>query len=44
MFVVFFFNYILLSAHLGMDPISISLEEDTGKEAVMYESKVCSHR
>ncbi|XP_065688271.1 molybdenum cofactor sulfurase isoform X1 [Patagioenas fasciata] len=28
----------------GMDPISISLEEDTGKEAVMYESKVCSHR
>ncbi|NXW94868.1 MOCOS sulfurase, partial [Alopecoenas beccarii] len=28
----------------GMDPISVSLEEDTGKEAAIYESKVCSHR
>uniref|UniRef100_A0A669PAQ5 Molybdenum cofactor sulfurase n=1 Tax=Phasianus colchicus TaxID=9054 RepID=A0A669PAQ5_PHACC len=28
----------------GMDPISVSLEENTGKEAVIYESKVCSHR
>ncbi|NXI47277.1 MOCOS sulfurase, partial [Galbula dea] len=28
----------------GMDPISISLEENTGKEAVICESKVCSHR
>ncbi|NXT76085.1 MOCOS sulfurase, partial [Zapornia atra] len=28
----------------GMDPISVSLEENTGKEAVICESKVCSHR
>ncbi|XP_065485415.1 molybdenum cofactor sulfurase isoform X2 [Caloenas nicobarica] len=28
----------------GMDPISVPLEEDTGKEAVICESKVCSHR
>uniref|UniRef100_A0A672TXD3 Molybdenum cofactor sulfurase n=1 Tax=Strigops habroptila TaxID=2489341 RepID=A0A672TXD3_STRHB len=28
----------------GMDPVSVSLEENTGKEAVICESKVCSHR
>ncbi|XP_068527272.1 molybdenum cofactor sulfurase isoform X4 [Anas acuta] len=28
----------------GMDTISVSLEENTGKEAVICESKVCSHR
>ncbi|XP_075350266.1 molybdenum cofactor sulfurase [Mycteria americana] len=28
----------------GMDPIALSLEENTGKEAMIYESKVCSHR
>ncbi|XP_075272814.1 molybdenum cofactor sulfurase isoform X2 [Opisthocomus hoazin] len=28
----------------GMDPISVSLEENTGKEATICESKVCSHR
>ncbi|XP_009073551.1 PREDICTED: molybdenum cofactor sulfurase, partial [Acanthisitta chloris] len=28
----------------GMDPISVSLEDNTGKEAVICESKVCSHR
>ncbi|KFP62527.1 Molybdenum cofactor sulfurase, partial [Cariama cristata] len=28
----------------GMHPISVSLEENTGKEAVICESKVCSHR
>ncbi|NXU50010.1 MOCOS sulfurase, partial [Turnix velox] len=28
----------------GMEAISISLEENTGKEAVICESKVCSHR
>ncbi|XP_061305052.1 molybdenum cofactor sulfurase isoform X4 [Pezoporus flaviventris] len=28
----------------GMDPISVSLEENTGKETVISESKVCSHR
>ncbi|XP_042695762.1 molybdenum cofactor sulfurase [Centrocercus urophasianus] len=28
----------------GMDPISVSLEENIGKEAVICESKVCSHR
>ncbi|KAM6283059.1 molybdenum cofactor sulfurase [Porphyrio hochstetteri] len=28
----------------GMDPISVSLEENTGTEAVICESKVCSHR
>ncbi|NXX76619.1 MOCOS sulfurase, partial [Urocolius indicus] len=28
----------------GMDPISVSLEENTGKEAVICESKVCTHR
>lgn len=28
----------------GMDPISVSLEENIGKEAVIFESKVCSHR
>lgn len=39
-----FFEYDLLFAHLGMDPISVSLEESTGKETVICESKVCSHR
>ncbi|XP_014735987.1 PREDICTED: molybdenum cofactor sulfurase isoform X2 [Sturnus vulgaris] len=28
----------------GMDPISVPLEANTGKEAVICESKVCSHR
>ncbi|XP_063019926.1 molybdenum cofactor sulfurase isoform X2 [Melospiza melodia melodia] len=28
----------------GMDPISVPLEDNTGKEAVTCESKVCSHR
>lgn len=28
----------------GMDPISVSLEESTGNETVICESKVCSHR
>ncbi|NXE04421.1 MOCOS sulfurase, partial [Lophotis ruficrista] len=28
----------------GMDPISVSLEENTGKDTVICESKVCSHR
>ncbi|NWU97734.1 MOCOS sulfurase, partial [Upupa epops] len=28
----------------GMDPVSVSLEENTGKETVISESKVCSHR
>ncbi|NXH89744.1 MOCOS sulfurase, partial [Edolisoma coerulescens] len=28
----------------GMDPVSVSLEDNTGKEAVICESKVCSHR
>ncbi|KFP27990.1 Molybdenum cofactor sulfurase, partial [Colius striatus] len=28
----------------GMDPISVSLEENTGKETVICESKVCTHR
>ncbi|NXP99002.1 MOCOS sulfurase, partial [Vidua macroura] len=28
----------------GMDPISVPLEDNTGKEAVICESKVCSHR
>uniref|UniRef100_A0A8C0ARJ8 Molybdenum cofactor sulfurase n=1 Tax=Buteo japonicus TaxID=224669 RepID=A0A8C0ARJ8_9AVES len=28
----------------GMEPISVSLEENPGKEAVICESKVCSHR
>ncbi|NXV47308.1 MOCOS sulfurase, partial [Uria aalge] len=28
----------------GMDPISVSLEENTGNEAAICESKVCSHR
>ncbi|XP_051466774.1 molybdenum cofactor sulfurase isoform X1 [Apus apus] len=28
----------------GMDPISVSLEDNTGKETVICESKVCSHR
>ncbi|KAM9576000.1 molybdenum cofactor sulfurase isoform 3-T3 [Guaruba guarouba] len=28
----------------GMDPISVPLEENTGKETVVSESKVCSHR
>ncbi|XP_055561158.1 molybdenum cofactor sulfurase [Falco cherrug] len=28
----------------GMDPISVSLEENTGEGAVISESKVCSHR
>ncbi|XP_014112281.1 PREDICTED: molybdenum cofactor sulfurase [Pseudopodoces humilis] len=28
----------------GMDPISVPLEDNTGKEAVICDSKVCSHR
>ncbi|KAF4790092.1 hypothetical protein TURU_144028 [Turdus rufiventris] len=28
----------------GMDPISVPLEDNTGKEAEICESKVCSHR
>ncbi|XP_051668600.1 molybdenum cofactor sulfurase isoform X2 [Manacus candei] len=28
----------------GMDPVSVSLEDNTEKEAVVCESKVCSHR
>ncbi|XP_010192128.1 PREDICTED: molybdenum cofactor sulfurase [Mesitornis unicolor] len=36
-------NVMVIQAE-GMDPISVSLEENTGKEAVISESKVCSHR
>uniref|UniRef100_A0A8D0FEQ3 Molybdenum cofactor sulfurase n=1 Tax=Strix occidentalis caurina TaxID=311401 RepID=A0A8D0FEQ3_STROC len=36
-------NIMVIQAE-GMDPISVSLEENTGKEAVICESKVCSHR
>ncbi|NWJ04266.1 MOCOS sulfurase, partial [Crypturellus undulatus] len=36
-------NIMIIQAE-GMDPISISLEENPGKEAVICESKVCSHR
>ncbi|NXE76255.1 MOCOS sulfurase, partial [Cochlearius cochlearius] len=36
-------NVMVIQAE-GMDPISVSLEENTGKEAVICESKVCSHR
>ncbi|NXN93282.1 MOCOS sulfurase, partial [Rhinopomastus cyanomelas] len=36
-------NVMVIEAE-GMDPISVSLEENTGKETVISESKVCSHR
>ncbi|XP_025955660.1 molybdenum cofactor sulfurase isoform X3 [Dromaius novaehollandiae] len=36
-------NIMVIQAE-GMDPISLPLEENTGKEAVICESKVCSHR
>ncbi|NWI20820.1 MOCOS sulfurase, partial [Crypturellus soui] len=36
-------NIMIIQAE-GMDPISVSLEENPGKEAVICESKVCSHR
>ncbi|NXA33940.1 MOCOS sulfurase, partial [Eudromia elegans] len=36
-------NIMIIQAE-GMDPISMSLEENPGKEAVICESKVCSHR
>ncbi|KFP80852.1 Molybdenum cofactor sulfurase, partial [Apaloderma vittatum] len=36
-------NVMVIQAE-GMDPICVSLEEDTGEEAVISESKVCSHR
>ncbi|XP_069709090.1 molybdenum cofactor sulfurase [Phaenicophaeus curvirostris] len=36
-------NIMVIEAE-GMDPISVSLEENTGKETVICESKVCSHR
>ncbi|XP_068003863.1 molybdenum cofactor sulfurase [Melanerpes formicivorus] len=36
-------NVMVIQAE-GMDPISVSLGETPGKEAVICESKVCSHR
>ncbi|NXR16038.1 MOCOS sulfurase, partial [Semnornis frantzii] len=36
-------NVMVIQAE-GMDPISVSLGENTGKEVVICESKVCSHR
>ncbi|NXY40253.1 MOCOS sulfurase, partial [Ceuthmochares aereus] len=36
-------NIMVIEAE-GMDPVSVSLEENTGKETVISESKVCSHR
>uniref|UniRef100_A0A8B9N5W5 Molybdenum cofactor sulfurase n=1 Tax=Accipiter nisus TaxID=211598 RepID=A0A8B9N5W5_9AVES len=36
-------NIMVIQAE-GMEPISVSLEENPGKEAVVCESKVCSHR
>ncbi|KGL75951.1 Molybdenum cofactor sulfurase, partial [Tinamus guttatus] len=36
-------NIMIIQAE-GMNPVSISLEENPGKEAVICESKVCSHR
>ncbi|KFV65966.1 Molybdenum cofactor sulfurase, partial [Dryobates pubescens] len=36
-------NVMVIQAE-GMDPISVSLGENPGKEAVICESKVCSHR
>ncbi|NXX16127.1 MOCOS sulfurase, partial [Podargus strigoides] len=36
-------NIMVIQAE-GMDSISVSLEENTGKETVICESKVCSHR
>lgn len=43
-FIIFLFKYDFFSTHLDMDPISVPLEDNTGKEAEICESKVCSHR